>query len=140
MLLNNILIIPILILFNSVTAENNEALNQTNSGCYTCGISPAYTDIASACSRFSGWSQDCCQCIAYRESGGNYRACSTNGDGTENVGLWQINSDNWISCNGGVPPCELGSNLNCAIRVFNWEKMTWKSWSACRACGCCERR
>ncbi|KAJ4457791.1 putative Ctype lysozyme/alpha-lactalbumin superfamily protein [Paratrimastix pyriformis] len=110
--------------------------NETNGGCSTCGGS-AYVDIASACSRYSGWSQSCCQCIAKHESSGNSHACNKNTNGSTDVGLWQVNSMNWASCNGGNPPCDVSSNLQCAIKVFQWGHNTWKLWSTCGGCGCC---
>jgi hypothetical protein len=35
-----------------------------------CGTSSNYVDIAAACARFSGWDQNCCQCIINHESNG----------------------------------------------------------------------
>jgi hypothetical protein len=87
--------------------------------CSTCG-GASYTDISKACSQFSGWSQSCCQCIAQHESGGNLHACNQNTDGSKDVGLWQINDRNWSACNGGSAPCDLSSNLRCAIDVWKW--------------------
>eukprot|EP00762_Andalucia_godoyi_P007351 ANDGO_01547.mRNA.1 Ctype lysozyme/alpha-lactalbumin superfamily protein len=105
-------------------------------GCSVCG-GAAYTDIASACSQFSGWSQGCCQCIVQHESSGNYHACNANSDGSTDAGLWQVNSFNWNACNGGQAPCDVGNNLQCAIDVWRWGGGTWKYWSTCGACGCC---
>ena len=106
--------------------------------CY-CGTSPSYKDIASACSGYSGWSQTCCQCIARHESGGNSHAQLHNTNGSDDVGLWQINSSNWSSCSGGSAPCSVSANLACAKKVFGWGGNTWKFWSTCSACGCCSR-
>lgn len=135
-----ILVIPLLSLFCTAEAGITEQLNSTSPMCNVCGSSPAYVDIATACSRYSGWSQDCCQCIVRRESGGNLHACNLNVGGTIDAGLWQINSNNWIACNGGSPPCDIQNNLNCAIKVFNWGSSTWRFWSTCGACGCCTKR
>eukprot|EP00823_Brevimastigomonas_motovehiculus_P005092 TRINITY_DN355_c0_g2_i1.p1 TRINITY_DN355_c0_g2~~TRINITY_DN355_c0_g2_i1.p1 ORF type:complete len:130 (+),score=15.75 TRINITY_DN355_c0_g2_i1:57-446(+) len=105
--------------------------------CSTCG-SAAYTDIASECSKSSsGWSQSCCQCIATHESTSNYHACNKNNDGSIDVGLWQVNSRNWATCNGGNPPCDVSSNLRCAEDVWRWGGHTWKLWATCSVCGCC---
>lgn len=125
----------IFLLLNWIALTKAE-YNETNSACSTCG-GATYTDINSACSRYSGWSQSCCQCIVKHESGGNYHACNLNTGGSTDVGLWQVNSMNWNSCHGGTPPCDVDSNLSCAIKVFNWGGNTWKLWSTCGMCGCC---
>ena len=72
------------------------------------------------CSQYSGWSQSSCQCIMNAESGANAHAVNQNSDGSFDVGLWQINDMNWSSCSGGNAPCDTSSNLNCAIKVFQW--------------------
>ncbi|ELR15113.1 uncharacterized protein ACA1_215950 [Acanthamoeba castellanii str. Neff] len=102
-----------------------------------CGTTPAYTDVASACRRFNGWSQSCCECIIRHESGGNLHAVNHNRGGSNDVGLWQINDMNWSSCNGGHAPCDLESNLKCAIKVWGWGHNSFRLWSTCKACGCC---
>ena len=104
-----------------------------------CGTSPSSTDIAAACARYTGWSQACCQCIARAESGGNSNAQLHNNDGTDDVGLWQINSSNWGQCSGGAAPCSLDANLACAKKVWAWGGNTWKYWSTCGKCGCCSK-
>jgi hypothetical protein len=87
-------------------------------GCSSCpcGTSPWYQDIGAWCSKF-GWNQQNCQCIMKQESGGNANAVNQNGGGSLDVGIWQINSQNWGSCSGGAPPCDPGTNLGCAIKV-----------------------
>eukprot|EP00347_Sterkiella_histriomuscorum_P009418 403341290 len=104
-----------------------------------CGSAPAKVDIAAACARNSGWSQTCCKCIIEHESGGNSHAQLHNTNGSDDVGLWQVNSMNWASCNGGAAPCTVDANLACAKKVFAWGGNTWKLWSTCGACGCCGR-
>lgn len=130
-----------------------------------CGTGTSYTDIGSACRRFSGWSQSCCECIARHESGGNLHAANQNRGGSYDVGLWQINNQNWASwyvsfvlapfirlplsffsqrtsffplhSSGGRAPCDLESNLQCAIKVWGWGGNSFRLWSTCGACGCC---
>ncbi len=104
-----------------------------------CGTAPAAVDIASACARYTGWSQACCQCIARAESGGNSHAQLHNTNGSDDVGLWQINSSNWPSCSGGAAPCSVDANLACAKKVWAWGGNTWKYWSTCGKCGCCSK-
>ncbi|KAJ3451102.1 lysozyme-like protein [Anaeramoeba flamelloides] len=106
--------------------------------CDTCGSS-SYVDISSWCSKYSGWSQECCKCIAEHESSGNIHACNKNTDASIDVGLWQINSRNWDACNGGKAPCTASENLACAKDVFGWGSHTWKYWSTCSTCGCCHK-
>ncbi len=115
--------------------------NCPSGSCTTCrcGTGPSSADIASACARYSGWSQACCQCIARAESGGNSNAQLHNNDGTDDVGLWQINSSNWGQCSGGAAPCSLDANLACAKKVWAWGGNTWKYWSTCGKCGCCSK-
>lgn len=128
----------ILVFFLALTAAFAAESNATNGGCSTCG-SPSYTDISYWCSQYSGWSQSCCQCIAQAESGGDLHACNLNSDGSIDVGLWQVNSFNWPSCNGGNAPCDGDSNLHCSKMVFGWGGNTWKYWATCGKCGCCGR-
>eukprot|EP01032_Pedospumella_encystans_P009107 gene9107-10754_t len=105
-----------------------------------CGTSTKYLDAASWCAKYSGWNQANCQCIMKAESGGNANAVNQNSQGGSykwDVGLWQVNSFNWASCSGGNAPCDPQTNLNCAIKVFQWGGNTWKNWSTCGKCGCC---
>jgi hypothetical protein len=63
-----------------------------------------------------------------------------NDDGKNDVGLWQIDSVNWGQCNGGNVPCDVDSNLNCAIQIYQWGGNNWSQWSTCGGCGCCGGR
>ena len=105
-----------------------------------CGSSSNMQDPVSWCAKYSGWSQSQCQCIIKHESGGNANAVNQN-TGSEaykwDVGLWQVNSYNWDSCSGGSAPCSPSTNLDCAIKVFQWGGNTFKLWSTCGACGAC---
>ncbi len=101
-----------------------------------CGTAASHVDIAAACARH-GWNQACCQCIVKHESGGNAHAQLHNTNGSDDVGVWQINSSNWASCNGGRAPCGIDENLACAVKVYNWGGSSWKFWSTCTTCGCC---
>lgn len=108
-------------------------------GCASCvcGTSASTQSISSWCAKYSGWNQANCQCIMKYESGGNANAVNQNNGGTYDVGLWQINDFNWASCSGGKAPCDPSTNLNCAIKVFQWGGNTWKNWSTCSKCGAC---
>jgi hypothetical protein len=87
-------------------------------GCASCpcGTSPSSQSISTWCSKH-GWNQANCQCIMKHESGGNAHAVNQNSGGSYDVGLWQINQQNWASCSGGGAPCDPSTNLNCAIKV-----------------------
>ena len=102
--------------------------------CY-CGTSKNVLDIGAWCARY-GWDQGCCNCIVSHESGGNANAMNYNGDGSTDVGLWQVNTFNWNACNGGNPPCDPNQNLACAIKVYQWGGNSWKFWSTHSGCGC----
>ena len=104
-----------------------------------CGTSRDVVDIDSFCSQYSGWSMECCRCIVSHESGGNAHAVNHNSNGSNDVGLFQINDINWPSCSGGQPPCNPSTSLECAKEVFHWGSNTWKLWSTCGGCGCCGR-
>eukprot|EP01111_Echinosteliopsis_oligospora_P005998 TRINITY_DN1986_c0_g1_i1.p1 TRINITY_DN1986_c0_g1~~TRINITY_DN1986_c0_g1_i1.p1 ORF type:complete len:162 (-),score=27.27 TRINITY_DN1986_c0_g1_i1:66-515(-) len=106
------------------------------SGC-PCGTDSAYVDIPSVCSQYDGWDQGCCQCIVNAESGGNANAVNENTNGSFDVGVWQINSMNWASCNNGAAPCDVNSNMQCAIAVWQWGGNSFNLWSTCGGCGCC---
>ncbi len=98
-----------------------------------CGNSPAYADIASACRRFNGWSQSCCECIIRHESGGNLHAVNHNRGGSNDVGLWQINDMNWSSwC---APPSPTNYIyvffLSCAIIAQFLMTLNGKSLKRC---------
>lgn len=102
--------------------------------CY-CGTSKLAEDIATWCAKHN-WNQACCKCIVSHESGGNAHAMNYNSNGSTDVGLWQINSINWGSCNGGHAPCDPTQNLNCAVKVYAGSGNSWKPWSTHSACGC----
>jgi hypothetical protein len=44
---------------------------------------------------FPGWDEKCCACIARRESKGNANAETKREDGSVDIGLWQINENEW---------------------------------------------
>ena len=102
-----------------------------------CGTAPAYYSKVDACRMWNGWSQGCCECIISHESAENLHAQLHDSDGSDDIGLWQVNSLNWGACNGGKAPCDLNANFNCARTVFQWGGNTWKYWSTCGMCGCC---
>ena len=84
-----------------------------------CGNSSSFVTISDWCSRYSGWDQKCCECIAKHESGGNIHAENYNSwNSSYDIGLWQINDYNWSSCSGGKAPCDASSNLACAKKVY----------------------
>lgn len=112
--------------------------NEVNTTCDTCGA-PTYVDIGTWCSKYSGWSQGCCKCIAEKGSGGNAHACNKKDDGSIAVGLWQINSKDWGLCYSGNTPCNTLSNFACAKLMFAMGENTWKNWDTCEACGCCTK-
>ena len=127
--------------FALATAGSTCGGNCPSGTCTTChcGTTPSQADIAAACARYTGWSQSCCQCIARAESGGNSHAQLHNTNGSDDVGLWQVNSVNWGQCNGGAAPCTVDANLACAKKVWVWGGNSWKYWSTCGKCGCCSR-
>merc|ERR1712137_530972 len=92
-------------------------------GCNSCpcGTSSNYVSASTYCSKYSDWSQSCCQCIISHESGGN------------------ANAVNWSSCSGGSAPCNPTTNTNCAHMVWGWGGKNWSLWSTCGACGCCNK-
>ena len=100
-----------------------------------CGTTKNMGDITGWCAKY-GWNQNCCHCIVSHESGGNANAMLYNTNGTFDVGFWQINQSNWSACSGGKAPCDIQTNLHCAIKVYQWGGNTWKFWSTHTACGC----
>ena len=126
---------------NSTTLTTGSTTCGSNcpGGCATCpcGSTSSVLDIKTWCAKYSGWNQANCQCIMKYESGGNANAVNQNTGGSYDVGLWQINDFNWGSCSGGKAPCDATSNLNCAIKVWQWGGNTWKNWSTCSKCGAC---
>ncbi|KAA0146268.1 hypothetical protein FNF27_07740 [Cafeteria roenbergensis] len=101
-----------------------------------CGESSHYVSIADWCAKHS-WDQKACRCIVSHESGGNANAVNENSNGSFDVGLWQVNSMNWKACSGGRAPCDVETNLKCAIDVYRWGGNTFKLWSTCHVCGVC---
>ena len=100
-----------------------------------CGTTKNPQDISAWCGKYS-WNQACCKCIVSHESGGNGNALNYNTNGSFDVGLWQINKVNWDSCSGGSAPCNVQTNLNCAIKVYGWGGNSFKLWSTHTGCGC----
>ena len=101
-----------------------------------CGTGTNYVNIANWCAGY-GWGQSCCQCIVSHESGGNGNAANYNDNGSFDIGLWQVNEMNWNDCSGGNAPCDISTNQQCAIDVYRWGGNTWRLWSTCGGCGCC---
>merc|ERR1712217_774796 len=99
-------------------------------GCSSCpcGTTSNYVSSSTYCSKYSDWSQSCCQCIASHESGGNANAKNENTNGSYDIGLFQINDVNWDSCSSGKPPCDPNTNTYCAHIVFGWGGNTWQYW------------
>ena len=120
------------------TCGGNCPSDDCPSGQCLCGSSTNYVDVGSYCSQFSGWSQQCCECIANAESSVNANAENYNSNGSYDIGLYQINDVNWNSCSGGSAPCDPNTNLACAQAVWNWGGSTWRLWSTCGGCGCCD--
>jgi len=117
----------------STTSAGDCSENCPLGGCdCLCGstkniLSPA--EVAAVCSQFS-WNQANCECIISHESAGNANAVHL--DGTYDVGLFQINEWHWTN-----PPCDEQSNAAYAFSVYSHDN-TWRQWSACSACGCCD--
>eukprot|EP01084_Bolivina_argentea_P172887 299447_1 len=107
-------------------------------GCTSCPCGETKVDVSIStwCSKYT-WNQANCQCIMKHESGGDENAVNQNTNESFDVGLWQINSMNWASCSGGKAPCNPNTNLECAKDVYKWGGNTWKLWSTCTVCGCC---
>jgi len=123
--------------------SHNTSLNTCGGNCPSndcrtciCAGGPTYVNIAQICARYSGWNQNCCQCIVRHESSGNVHAQNHNSNGSDDVGVFQINSINWKGCNGGRAPCDTDSNLKCAISIWG-ARHSFAPWSTCHACGCC---
>ena len=112
-------------------------------GC-PCGPTPnvlSAADVEHWCSQYSGWNLASCKCIVNAESSGNSNEVNQNTDShhTLDVGLWQINEQNWAECSGGAAPCSLQANLNCAKKIFDYHH-TWQLWATCHKCGVCNSR
>eukprot|EP01117_Protostelium_nocturnum_P006337 TRINITY_DN2287_c0_g1_i1.p1 TRINITY_DN2287_c0_g1~~TRINITY_DN2287_c0_g1_i1.p1 ORF type:complete len:151 (-),score=45.40 TRINITY_DN2287_c0_g1_i1:84-536(-) len=125
----------------AVTLAGNCGGNCPGGRCTTCpcGSNRNNLDIDAWCAKWPGVNVACCKCIAQHESGGNGNAMNGNSNGSIDVGLWQVNSINWGQCNGGAAPCDPDANLRCAQKVWQWGGRTFKLWSTCGACGCCNR-
>ena len=121
----------------SMSTANTCGGNCPGNACTTClcGTTANQQNIATWCAKYS-WSQSCCQCIVQKESAGNANAQNHNSNGSDDIGLWQINDFNWGQCNNGNAPCDPTQNLNCAIKVYQWGGNTWKNWATASACGC----
>ncbi|KAL0480702.1 hypothetical protein AKO1_013020 [Acrasis kona] len=142
---SSFLLLLILALVCATLCATNDTVPNSNCGgncpsgrctkCH-CGTSRSQQDINAWCSKYTGWNQACCRCVVSRESAGNAHAENHNVGGSDDVGLWQINSMNWASCSGGQPPCDPNVNLKCAIKIWGYHK-SFKLWSTCGACGCC---
>jgi len=102
-----------------------------------CGSSTNFVDVATYCGKYSDWTQSCCECIVSHESSGNANAENYNTNDSTDIGLFQINSVNWSSCSSSQAPCNPTTNTECAHLVWQWGGNTWKYWSTCGGCGCC---
>merc|ERR1711916_384540 len=96
-----------------------------------CGTTRKFESISEWCGKYH-WDQSMCQCIVNHESSGNAHANNYNTNGSFDIGFWQINSVNWDSCSGGSPPCDVSTNLQCAIKVWGWGGDSFKLWSTYR--------
>ncbi|PRP80637.1 hypothetical protein PROFUN_10692 [Planoprotostelium fungivorum] len=123
------------------TFASNCGGNCPANNCKTCpcGTKKSFANIQSTCSQWKGINLRCCNCIANAESSGNANAMHGNGDGSIDVGLFQINSVNWKSCNGGRAPCGLSENIKCAKSIYGYKK-NFSPWATCGGCGCCGSR
>mmetsp|Transcript_10208 Transcript_10208/g.15382 ORF Transcript_10208/g.15382 Transcript_10208/m.15382 type:complete len:153 (-) Transcript_10208:48-506(-) len=124
---------------NVTEPENTTCGGNCPGGCPSCpcGTTKDVVDPTSYCQKHSDWSQYCCKCIASKESGYNANAANYNTGGTYDVGMWQINQQNWDSCSGGKAPCSINTNEDCAHKVWGWGGNTWRLWSTCGLCGDC---
>jgi len=127
------------LLFATVVLGNTCGGNCPSNDCSSCpcGTTRSVVNIADECAKYSDWNQKCCQCIVDHESGGDANAVNENTNGSFDVGVWQINSINWPSCNAGKAPCGVAENLNCASKIWNSGGRSFKAWSTCGGCGCC---
>lgn len=137
-MMQTLIAIVVALLALSVVVNSSTCSGNCPGGCDSCpcGQSSSMESISAWCSKYS-WNQANCECIMSHESGGNANAVNQNSGGSYDVGLWQINDMNWESCSGGKAPCDPNDNLNCAAKVYQWGGNTWKLWSTCSVCGCC---
>jgi hypothetical protein len=110
----------------------------TNGSCTKCG-QPDPVSSAYWCSKFTGWSQDCCNCIVKAESNSDAHFCSGTSDGNEEVGLFAINQEMWQTCSGGKPPCDPATNLACAEAMYKANN-SFAGWASCNKCNCCTNK
>eukprot|EP00826_Nyctotherus_ovalis_P050324 TRINITY_DN6154_c0_g1_i11.p1 TRINITY_DN6154_c0_g1~~TRINITY_DN6154_c0_g1_i11.p1 ORF type:complete len:153 (+),score=17.50 TRINITY_DN6154_c0_g1_i11:143-601(+) len=121
----------------------NVLANKCGGNCLTgtcpscpCGTVRTRVDVGEVCRRYS-WNFKCCVCVVRTQSSGNASAQHFNHNGSFDVGLFQINEINWASCNDGRPPCDINSNLNCAITIYKRAHNRWNPWAAAaKKCGC----
>jgi len=78
---------------------------------------------------FSGWDQGQCQCIIENECNGGVHCANSNTDGSIDVGVFQINSIHWSS-----PPCDVATNLNDAISIWQSGPNSFYWWATCPKC------
>lgn len=124
-----------------VQAQSTTCGGNCPNGCPACpcGIENNIVSIDHYCKFFTGWSQECCQCVGGEFSGGESNAAQYNSnDDSYDVGLYQINDINWGACSEGQPPCDPKTNMECAKKVWNWGGGTWRLWGSCASCGCCD--
>jgi len=143
------LLLTLLCLMVSVTkadtCNENCPTNTCSANNCLCGKAPNKVNIVNWCAKYVGWNQKCCQCIVGKESRGNtnaqhHNAATNKKKESEDVGLFQINSVNWPSCNSGKAPCDPDANLKCAIAVYKagsgGVKNSWNPWTTAEGCGC----
>lgn len=99
-----------------------------------CGNATNIVDINTICNQ-TFWSQTSCHCIVRMISKGNANALDI-GDNRIKVGLFGINSYDWISCNHGRPPCDPSANLYCAAQIYKASGNSWKEYWAEAALKC----
>merc|ERR1711991_856690 len=107
----------------------------SSNDCPSCprGTTRKFESISEWCGKCH-WDQSMCQCIVNHESSGNSHANNYNTNGSFDIGFWQVNSVNWDSCSGGSPPCDVATNLQCAIKVWGWGGDSFKLWSTYQGC------
>jgi hypothetical protein len=118
--------------------DHNCGGNCMNNNCDVCicGERTNYVDVNAICNQ-PLWSSSCCQCIVHIMSKCNANAIVMS-DNKVKVGLFQINSYDWMTCNHGKPPCDPAANLICAMQIYRMSGSTWKQYwpEAASKCGC----
>lgn len=100
-----------------------------------CGEKQTPANLSSVCGQ-SYWSDSCCQCVVRLVSRGNANAVVMS-DNRVRVGLFQISSFEWVTCNAGRPPCDPLNNLACAAQIYKRDGSWKKYWGdAASKCGC----